>query len=126
MQGPQARTVVVVEDDVSMSQAMDRILRLDGLTPVTFASAEDAWASEATRQAVCLIIDLQLPGMNGFALRERLAVTGTLPPVIFISAFDEPEARAQVAHLGATFLSKPFSGRALLEAIRKSTAVNAK
>jgi FixJ family two-component response regulator len=124
MRGPE--TVVVVEDDASMSQAMERILRLAGLAPVAFASGEDAYSSPAVKEAVCLIIDLQLPGMNGFALRERLAAAGALPPVIFISAFDEPEARAQAAHLGTTFLSKPFSGRALLEAIRKSTAVSTK
>jgi len=124
MRGP--GTVVVVEDDVSMSQAMERILRLGGLAPVAFASGEEASASPVTREAACLVIDLQLPGMNGFALRERLAAAGALPPVIFISAFDEPEARAQAARLGTTFLPKPFSGRALLEAIRKSTAVSAK
>ena len=109
-----------------MSQAMERILRLGGLAPVTFASAEEASGSHAVETAACLIIDLQLPGLNGFALRDRLAAAGVLAPVIFISAFDEPEARAQAAHLGTTFLSKPFSGRALLEAIRKSTAVSTK
>ncbi len=75
---------------------------------------------------MCLIIDLQLPGLNGFGLRERLAAAGPLPPVIFISAFDEPETRVQAAELGAQFLTKPFSGRALLEAIRKSAPVGAK
>jgi len=122
MRGPDPRTVVVVEDDASMSQAMERILRLAGLAPVTFGSAEEACAASAVEEAACLIIDLQLPGLNGFALRERLAAMGILPPVIFISAFDEPETRVQAAEAGAQFLTKPFSGRALLEAIRKSTA----
>lgn len=126
MQGPGPRTVVVVEDDVSMSQAMERILRLAGFAPSTFATAEEAIASHAVEEAVCLIIDVQLPGQNGFVLRDRLAAAGALPPVIFISAFDEPDTRAQAAQAGADFLTKPFSGRTLLETIRKSTAVNAK
>ncbi|HVP70233.1 MAG TPA: response regulator, partial [Gemmatimonadaceae bacterium] len=120
MRGPDSKTVVVVEDDASMSQAMERILRLGGLAPVTFASAEEASGSHAVETAACLIIDLQLPGLNGFALRDRLAAAGVLAPVIFISAFDEPEARAQALAAGAQFLTKPFSGRALLDAIRKS------
>lgn len=120
MQGPEPRTVVVVEDDASMSQAMERILRLAGFAPSTFATAEEVVASHVAEDAVCLIIDVQLPGQNGFALRDRLAAAGALPHVIFISAFDEPEARAQAAGVGADFLTKPFSGRMLLETIRKS------
>jgi FixJ family two-component response regulator len=126
MQGPGPRTVVVVEDDVSMSQAMERILRLAGFAPTTFATAEEVFASRAASDAVCLIIDVQLPGQNGFALRDRLAAAGALPPVIFISAFDEPETRAQAESAGADFLTKPFSGRTLLETIRKSAEVRAK
>src|SRR5215813_8662699 len=97
MRGTDPKTVVVVEDDASMSQAMERILRLAGLAPVAFASAEEASASHAVENAVCLIIDLQLPDLNGFALRDRLAGRGAVPPVIFISAFDEPDARTQAA-----------------------------
>jgi FixJ family two-component response regulator len=126
MQGPGPRTVVVVEDDVSMSQAMERILRLAGFAPATFATAEDLFASRTAADAVCLIIDVQLPGQNGFALRDRLAASGALPQVIFISAFDEPDTRAQAESVGADFLTKPFSGRKLLETIRKPAAVKAK
>ncbi len=124
--GGDPRTVVVVEDDASMSQAMERILRLAGFASSTFASAEQLIASRAAADAACLIIDVQLPGQNGFGLCERLAAAGALPPVIFISAFDEPDTRAQAQGLGAAFLTKPFSGRTLLETIRKSLAVSAK
>ena len=126
MQDGHPRTVVVVEDDASMSQALERILRLAGFAPATFATAEELVATRAAEDAICLIIDVQLPGQNGFVLRERLAAAGTLPPVIFITAFDEPDTRAQAQLAGAAFLTKPFSGRTLLDVIRTSTAVNAK
>ena len=109
--------VVVVEDDISVAHALDRILRLGGLAPVGYSSAE-ALLATGIDQAACLIIDVQLPGINGFALRDRLAVKGVLPPVIFISAYDEPEARESAARASAMFLAKPFSGRVLLEIIR--------
>jgi FixJ family two-component response regulator len=117
------KTVVIVEDDASVSQAMARMLRAAGLDPVTFASAEAMLASRATAPApLCLVIDVQLPGMNGFALRDRLAGAGVLPPVVFITAFDEPETRAAAGRAGAAaFLAKPFTGRVLLDTIRRAT-----
>ena len=70
---------------------------------------------------MCLIVDVHLPGISGFTLRDRLSLKGALPPVIFITAFDEPETRAKAASAGAAaFLTKPFSGRALLETIRRA------
>ncbi|APV51261.1 hypothetical protein BWI17_17175 [Betaproteobacteria bacterium GR16-43] len=115
-----SKAVIVVEDDVSVSHALVRVLRLGGLEPVAYPSAE-AFLDEAGEfQAICLIIDIQLPGMSGFALRERLADSRALPPVVFMTAYDEPESRERAAAAGAVaFLAKPFSGRALLEIIEK-------
>jgi len=118
MQGTASNAVVIVEDDASMTQALARILRLGGLVPVLYESAEALLGAAARTDAVCLIIDVQLPGIDGFALRRRLAAKGALPPTIFITAFDEPEARAQAAAAGAMFVAKPFSGRLLLQTIR--------
>jgi FixJ family two-component response regulator len=116
--------VIVVEDDPSMNQAMTRILRLAGLLPVAFTSAEGFLESGKGEGAMCLIIDVQLPGMNGFALQERLSGAGAVPPVIFITAFDEPEARAQAAaHRASAFLAKPFSGQTLVETVRRVASV---
>jgi FixJ family two-component response regulator len=117
--------VIVVEDDASVSQALTRILRLAGMTPIVYSSAESFLDGGADWDASCLIIDIQLPGLNGFALRERLASTRSLPPVIFMTAFDEPEARAQATAVGAfAFLSKPFSGRALLDIIERAVGAS--
>lgn len=118
MQGTASNAVVIVEDDASMSQALARIVRLGGLVPVVYESAEALLGAAGLTDAMCLIIDVQLPGIDGFTLRRRLATKGALPPTIFITAFDEPEARAQAAAVGAMFVAKPFSGRLLLQAIR--------
>src|SRR5262245_58939249 len=115
-----ANSVIVVEDDAGMSAAMARMLRVAGYTPVTFASAEELLASNALADAFCMVIDVQLPGLSGFALHDRLVAAGRAPPVIFITAFDEPEPRARSADGGAVaFLTKPFSGHALVEVVRR-------
>ena len=113
-------TIVIVEDDASVSQALARMLRVAGMDPVTFASAEALLASTPAPVSICLVIDVQLPGMNGFALRDRLAESGVLPQVVFITAFDDPENRALANRAGAEFLAKPFTGRSLLDIIRRA------
>ncbi len=115
-------SVVVVEDDPSMSQAMARMLRVSGLIPVMFTSAEELLESDDVEGALCLIIDVQLPGLSGFALRDRLVARGSMPPVIFITAFDDAGTRALADRPGTfAFLRKPFSGQTLIQAVRKIT-----
>ncbi|HLX23977.1 MAG TPA: response regulator [Usitatibacter sp.] len=119
--GAISNSVVVVEDDPSMSQAMARMLRVSGMIPVMFSSAEELLEGDELGIAACLIIDVQLPGLNGFALRDRLAAAGKLPPVIFITAFDDADTRALAERAGMfAFLRKPFSGQALMEAVRRA------
>lgn len=113
------RPVIVVEDDASMTQAMQRILRLGGFPVIAFTSAEEMIRS-GVGDARCMIVDVQLPGMSGFALRSRLAADGHAPPVIFITAFDNPEMRMWAETSGgAALLTKPFSGHVLLDAVRR-------
>jgi FixJ family two-component response regulator len=112
--------VVVVEDDPSIRRAMERMLRLAGFTTAIFGSAEELLENgRLPVNALCMIIDVQLPGMNGFALHERLAEDDRLPfPVIFMTAFDDEVTRMRVTESGALgFLSKPFTGEALLDTI---------
>ena len=123
MHGPRSTIVVIVEDDASMSRALARILRLGGIEAKSYVSGEALLASDTLRGVGCLIVDVQLPEMSGFELRTRLATMITLPPVMFITAFDSPEARAQALAAGAVaFLTKPFSGRTLLETVRRVLA----
>jgi FixJ family two-component response regulator len=125
MPGSTHGTVIIVEDDASMCQALDRILRLGGFDPVMYGSAEALLAAGVSGDALCLILDLQLPGMDGFALRERMAASRAVPPVIFITAFDEPDARVRAAVIDADFLAKPFAGRLLLDTVRRAVARHA-
>ena len=113
-------TVVVVEDDASMAQAMARVLRLAKLVPVVYSSAEEALEGGLEGDALCMVVDVELPGMNGFSFCERIAARGKIPPFIIITAFDEQTARANASRAGAAaFLAKPFSGRLLIETVRR-------
>ena len=120
MSAPRAKPVIIVEDDPSMSQALERILRLGGYASIVYASAEAFLASDG-ESASCLIIDVRLPKLNGFELHRRIAQSGAVLPAIFITAFDEGDARAKARDAGAfAFLAKPFSGRILLETVESA------
>src|SRR5262245_4241204 len=110
--------IVVVEDDASMSQAIERMLRAGGYTAIVFDSAEATLESDRSALADCLILDIQLPGMSGIELLQYLTLCGEDAPAIFITAHDEPHTRIEAQRSGAKgFLVKPFSGRALLAAV---------
>jgi FixJ family two-component response regulator len=113
--------VAVVEDDLSVGRALDRLLRLSGFEPIVYESAEELLADANSHGAMCLVLDVQLPGLSGFELYERLAQTGSTTPVIFITAFDEPAARARSIRVGAVdFLAKPFAGRRFIDSVRRA------
>jgi FixJ family two-component response regulator len=118
--------IVLVDDDASVSHALARVLRLSGYEPIIFPSAEALLAVGSVVPAACLVLDVHLPGVTGFELYEKIARTETPPPVIFITAYDEPEARAQAASAGAAaYFTKPFSGRDLVAAIKRAINVRA-
>jgi FixJ family two-component response regulator len=115
-----SKRVALVEDDAGMSHALARVLRLAGYQPATFVSAEELIREEGGAAADCLVLDVQLPGMSGFQLRDYLARSGITAPVIFITAYDDAEARAAAERANATYLAKPFTGRTLIEAIARA------
>lgn len=105
-----------------MSQALERLLRIAGYTARSFPSAETLIEEDAAAHAACLILDVQLPGMTGFELRERLVQQGHRTPVIFITAYDEPESRLEADRASAVaYFTKPFAGRDLLEAVQRAS-----
>jgi FixJ family two-component response regulator len=112
-------TLVVVEDDGSMSQAIERILRAGGFVAAVFSSAEAALQADVTALADCLVLDVHLPGISGFELYRRLAVSGKKTPAVFITAHDGPAVREEAERLGGAgcYLLKPFSGHDLLDAV---------
>lgn len=111
--------VAIVEDDRSVGRALDRLLNLAGFEPLVYESAEEMLANANGRGLGCLVLDVQLPGLSGFDLYERYSQLHGSSPVIFITAFDEPEARAKAARAGAAaFLVKPFAGRHLVDTVK--------
>ncbi|HET7536111.1 MAG TPA: response regulator [Candidatus Didemnitutus sp.] len=121
MTSPQS-SIVVVEDDASLSQAMERVLQASGFQTAAYRSSEDLLATGEVDQAAGIILDVELPGMTGFELCAELDRTQTRrPPIIFITAHDEPQIRTEAVSLGAAgFLIKPFSGRKLVETVHRA------
>lgn len=115
-------TVVLVEDDLGMRTALERVLEIAGFDVRAFASAEQCLASSAPANAGCLVCDVHLPADSGFDLHQQLLRVGVTAPVIFITAQDSPAARKTAEQLGAAaYLTKPFEGRALVSAVREAT-----
>jgi len=112
------RTVLVVEDDEGMREAIESLLDAAGFATTTYASAEALLATDIAEHAVCVISDLKLPAMSGFELLTALRARGPRPPLVIITAHDAPGVRKEAERRGAAaFLAKPFAGEALLAAI---------
>jgi FixJ family two-component response regulator len=115
-----AHWVGVVDDDESTRRAVARLLRAAGMSAVTYASAEALRADIEPPRFSCLVLDIQLPGMSGIELRNRLANEGSTTPVIFVTAHDDAATRDEaLAGPCAGFFSKTDAGMGILNAIRR-------
>jgi FixJ family two-component response regulator len=115
--------IAVVDDDESFRRATTSFIRSLGHAVIHFASAEAFLKSDRLHDAHCVISDVQMPGMNGLELQEKLIARGHRLPIIFVTAFPEMKARAQAVAAGATcFLSKPFSDEELIACLDKALA----
>ena len=78
-------------------------------------------SSSELKDTACLVLDIQMPGMNGLELQSRLASLGFTVPIVFITAYDDEESRGRAMRAGAAaFLSKPFSDEQLLQTVRSA------
>jgi FixJ family two-component response regulator len=112
--------VAVVDDDESVCRSFGRLLRAAGIQPITYDSAESFLTDTKHPQFACLLLDIQLGAMSGIELAQRLATEGGRIPIIFITAHDSPEARAEAKAAGcAAYFRKTDSGAEVLEAIRR-------
>jgi FixJ family two-component response regulator len=112
--------IIVVDDDVGMSRAISRMLTVSGWSSKAFASAEELLDSAELESASLLIVDIQLPGISGLELHERLRDTRLRLPVIFITGRDRPCFRERALKAGAVaYLTKPFPGQDLIDAVRR-------
>lgn len=113
--------IVVVEDDASLSQAIKRVLRAGGYQPILFDSGEATLEAGIASEAGCLVLDIDLPGMSGFELYERIRSNEQSLPAIFITAYDTPMHRENATRLGAIgYQPKPFRGKTLLGVISEA------
>ena len=110
--------ISVVDDDDSVRESLQGLIRSVGFAVKVFASAEEFLNSDHLRNTNCLILDVRMPGMNGLELQRQLAATDRKIPVIFITAHGDDEVRSRALNGGAVdYLLKPFSEEALLNAI---------
>ena len=110
--------VFVVDDDSSMRKALERLLRQHGFYAVLFDSAEALRAHKDFSQAFCIILDIDLNGVSGIALRRALAKSGITVPIIYITGNDNDATRAAAMASGcAAYLSKPFLAESLVASI---------
>ena len=110
--------VMIVDDDESMRRAARRLIKSSGFAVETFASAEDFLASGRLDATACLVLDVQMPGLNGLELQSRLIAEGYQIPIVFITAYNDENAREQALRAGAVgYLVKPFEEADLLNGI---------
>jgi FixJ family two-component response regulator len=111
--------VFVVDDDVSVRESLELLIRCEGWQPTTLASAQEFLACPRALVPSCLVLDVSLPGLNGLDLQKRVAVERTDMPIIFITGYGDVPMTVQAMKAGAVeFLTKPFNDDVLLTAIR--------
>ena len=115
------RTVLIVDDDVSVLRALARRVRADGFEVLTFDRPGLLLAADIPKSNACLVLDVNLPEMNGVELYEALVAVGCHLPVIMITGRNDPRARRLLERVKAVgVLFKPFEDSTFLEAISRA------
>ncbi len=114
-----APLVAVVDDDISVRESLESLIRSTGLEARVFASAEEFLNPPYPRKPDCLVLDVRLPGMSGIELHHHLVARNYKVPVVFITAHaSDDRARSQAASdWTVAYLTKPFSEDELLDAV---------
>jgi two-component system, LuxR family, response regulator FixJ len=110
--------IFIIDDDLSMQRAFLLLLRSAGFDAKAFSSAREFLTYSPVSDDDCIILDLRMPGMNGFDLMEKLISKGIHTPVICVTAFDDSKSREQARELRASaYFTKPVDDQALIDAI---------
>jgi FixJ family two-component response regulator len=113
--------VFVVDDDISVRESLETLIRLEGLDVQTFKSAQEFLAHPRTSAPSCMLLDVSLPGLNGLELQKRVSVEQRDMPIIFITGHGDIPMTVQAMKAGAVeFLTKPYADHVLLNAIRNA------
>jgi FixJ family two-component response regulator len=114
-------TVFVVDDDVSVRESLELLIRCAGWQPETFASAQEFLARPRLLAPSCLVLDVSLPDLNGLDLQKRIGADRVDMPIIFITGHGDVPMTVRAMKAGAVeFLTKPFGDEVLLSAIRNA------
>jgi FixJ family two-component response regulator len=113
--------VLVVDDDISVRESLELLIRHEGMCVETFVSAQEFLSRPPATVPSCLVLDISLPGLNGLDLQKRVAVERHEMPIIFITGHGDIPITVRAMKAGAQeFLTKPFSDEVLLNAIRNA------
>jgi FixJ family two-component response regulator len=93
--------ISIIDDDESVREALQGLMRSVGFAVNVFASAEEFLDSDRLHDTDCLILDVRLPGMNGLELQRQLAISHSEIPIIFITSYEDDEMRARALNAGA-------------------------
>ena len=116
--GKVRRRIAIVDDEDSVRKAIQRLLRSAGMDVQPFASGAEFLDAVLGNPPECLVLDLHMPGVNGFDVQEWLAGTTIRLPMVVITGHDTPESRTRAMAGGADlYLIKPVDDRVLLDAI---------
>ena len=118
---PGKAVIAIVDDDHSVREALTSLIRSLGYVAIAFECAEDLLKSRRRRGVSCMIADVQMPGMTGLELHNRLVASDRPIPTILITAFSNERARERALQAGVTcYLAKPFSEEELLACMRST------
>jgi len=114
-----SKLIAIIDDNESMQDSLCDLIESGGFEAQCFGSAKAFLESDSHRTAACLIVDIRMPKMSGLELQARLKQQECKVPIIFITAYDDAETRAQAMKEGAVeFLAKPFDHQLLLKMLR--------
>ena len=114
-----SKLIAIIDDNESIQDSLSDLIESGGFEAECFGSAKAFLESDVYRRAACLIVDIRMPKMSGLELQARLKQERCSVPIIFITAYDDAEIRAQAIKDGAVeFLAKPFDHQLLLKILR--------
>ncbi|WP_431323158.1 response regulator transcription factor [Rhizobium sp. YTU87027] len=114
-------TVAVVDDDASLRRSVGRLLNAYGFPAIEYQSAEAFLGRDPNILIDCLVLDIDLGGMSGIELQQKLKEAGSKLAVIFITALEDPRLKIRAEQAGCVaYLRKPFAGAALVDAVKKA------
>jgi FixJ family two-component response regulator len=121
---PEGPLVAIVDDDKSIRNATQDLLKAAGFSTATFEDAESFLGSASRARTACIVADLRMPGMSGVKLYQQLVASGRAIPTVIITAHPEELTQARAREAGITCcLTKPFTPDELLECVREALAM---